>query len=45
MDEKTNWRTFVLEDGLIMIALMSIGVAIAAVKLMPILLRWSKSGR
>ena len=45
MSDKTNWRVVFLEDGLVFIALMSLGLAIAALKLMPVVLRWSKGGR
>jgi len=42
MDEKTNWRAVLLEDGLIITVLMVVGLTIAVFKMAPPLMRWAK---
>ena len=42
MDNRSHWRMDLLEDGMIVFVLLSAGLIIAGVKLLPPLLRWAK---
>jgi hypothetical protein len=42
MTDKTGWRAYLLEDAVIVVALLCIGVGVAVAKLAPALVRWAK---
>jgi hypothetical protein len=43
MNNKSSWKLNLLEDSLVIVLLIGVGLVVAAVKLGPILMRWAKS--